>query len=96
MDVPLDEGLLLLEIAPDSPAAAADLRGGREQVRLGRTILLIGGDILTAIDGEPITSGRDLLRFLDTRTTVGQVIQVTIWRDGQELTIPVTLREQPH
>ena len=95
MDVPVEEGLLLLEISPDSPAAAAGLRGGQEQVRLGRTILLIGGDILTAIDGQPIASGRDLLRFLDTRTVVGQTIQVTVWRDGQEMTIPVTLQEQP-
>ncbi len=95
MDVPVEEGLLLLEVASDSPSAAAGLRGGQEQVRLGRTILLIGGDILTAIDGEPIATARDLLRFLDTRTAVGQTVQVNVWRDGQELLIPVTLTEQP-
>jgi S1-C subfamily serine protease len=95
MDVPVEEGVLLLEIAPNSPAAAAGLRGGQEQVRLGRTVVLIGGDILTAIDGEPIATGRDLLRFLDTRTAVGQTIQITVWRDGQQVTIPVTLDEQP-
>ena len=95
MDVPVEEGLLLLEIAPDSPAAAAGLHGGQEQVRLGRTVLLIGGDILTAIDGEPIATGRDLLRFLDTRTVVGQTIQVTVWRDQQEMTFTVILDEQP-
>ncbi len=95
MDVPVEEGLLLLEVAPDSPSAAAGLRGGQEQVRLGRTILLIGGDILTAIDGEPVVTARDLLRFLDTRTAVGQTVQVNVWRDGQELSIPVTLTEQP-
>ena len=95
MGVPVDEGVLLLEIAPNSPAADAGLRGGQEQVRLGRTRILIGGDILAAIDGEPIATGRDLLRFLDTRTEVGQTIQVTVWRDGQQVTIPVTLEEQP-
>jgi len=95
MDVPVEEGLLLLEVAPDSPSAAAGLRGGQQQVRLGRTILLTGGDILTAIDGEPVATARDLLRFLDTRTAVGQTIQVNVWRDGQELLIPVTLTEQP-
>jgi S1-C subfamily serine protease len=95
MDVPVDEGVLLLEIAPNSPSSAAGLRGGQEQVRLGRTMILIGGDILAAIDGEPIATGRDLLRFLDTRTEVGQTIQVTVWRDGQQVTMPVTLEEQP-
>jgi S1-C subfamily serine protease len=95
MEVPVEEGLLVLEIASKSPADMAGLRAGQEQVRLGRTVLLIGGDILTAIDGEPIATARDLIRFLDTRTAVGQTIQVTVWRDGQEMTIPVILVEQP-
>ena len=95
MDVPVEEGVLLLEISADSPAARAGLRGGQDRVRLGRSVLLIGGDILTAIDGEPIATSRDLLRFLDTRTVVGQTIQVTVWRDGQEVTLAVTLDEQP-
>jgi S1-C subfamily serine protease len=95
MIVPVEEGILLLEVASGSPAARAGLRGGQEQVRIGRMLLLVGGDILTAIDGEPIRSGRDLLRFLDTQTTIGQTIQVTVWRDGQEVTVPVTLGEEP-
>jgi S1-C subfamily serine protease len=95
MDVPVEEGVLILEISADSPAAQAGLRGGQDRVRLGRTVLLIGGDILTAIDGEPIATSRDLLRFLDTQTLVGQTIQITVWRDGQEVTLPVMLDEQP-
>jgi S1-C subfamily serine protease len=95
MDVPVERGVLLLEISSGSPATAAGLRGGQERVRIGRTILLIGGDILTALDGEPIATSRDLLRFLDTQTMIGQTIQVTVWRDGQELVLPVTLSEEP-
>jgi S1-C subfamily serine protease len=95
MDVPEEQGLLILEVATGSPAARAGLRGGTEQVRLGRTLLIVGGDILTAIDGEPIASARDLLRFLDTQTQIGQTIQVQLWRDGQNLTLQVTLDEQP-
>jgi S1-C subfamily serine protease len=95
MDVPVESGVLLLEISSDSPAMRAGLRGGQERVRIGRTILLIGGDILTALDGEPIATSRDLLRFLDTQTVIGQTIQVTVWRDGQELVLPVTLSEEP-
>jgi S1-C subfamily serine protease len=95
MDVPVERGVLLLEITSGSPATKAGLRGGQERVRIGRTILLVGGDILTALDGEPIVTSRDLLRFLDTQTAIGQTIQVTVWRDGQELVLPVTLGEQP-
>jgi len=95
MDVPIEQGVLVVEIAKGSPADQAGLRGGREQVRVGRTILPVGGDILTAIDGEPVTSDRDLIRILDLQTQVDQTIQVTVWRDGKELTVPVTLTERP-
>jgi S1-C subfamily serine protease len=95
MNVPVEEGLLIVEIVKRGPAAEARLRGGDTQVRLGRVILLIGGDILTEIDGQPIKSDRDLRLYVDTKTLVGQTIEVTVWRDGQKLTVPVTLTERP-
>jgi S1-C subfamily serine protease len=95
MQVPVDEGMLIVEVYAGSPADSAGLRGGQERARIGSTILLVGGDILTAIDGQPIASDRDLSRYLDTETSVGQTVQVTIWRDGEEMTVPVTLDERP-
>ena len=95
MDVPVDEGVLIVQTAQGGPASQAGLRGGNQRIRSGRVALLIGGDILTAIDGEPITDSQELLRYLDTQTQVGQTIWVTIWRDGEELTLPVLLAERP-
>jgi S1-C subfamily serine protease len=95
MEVAVTEGVLIIEVSAGSPAAEAGLRGGRRQVRIGRMLLPVGGDILTAIDGEPIATDRDLLRYLDTQTRIGQTIQVTIWRDGKQLTVPATLTEEP-
>jgi S1-C subfamily serine protease len=95
MNLTVDSGLLLVEVAPGGPADQAGLRGGQQQVRIGPYILPIGGDVLTAIDGEPVASDRDLNLYLDTKTQVGQTIQVTIVRDGQEMTVPVTLTERP-
>ena len=95
MDVPVDEGVLIVETAQGGPAGQAGLRGGDQRMRSGRVVLLIGGDILTAIDGEPITDSQELLRYLDTQTRVGQTIWVTISRDGEELTLPVLLAERP-
>jgi S1-C subfamily serine protease len=95
MDVPVDQGVLIVETTAGGPADKAGLRGGQQQVRIGRYIVPLGGDILTAIDGEPIASDRDLSLYLDTKTEVGQVIQVTVWRDGQQMTVPVTLTERP-
>jgi S1-C subfamily serine protease len=95
MDVEVSEGVLIVEVVAGSPAAEAGLKGGQRQVRIGRMQFLVGGDILTAIDGEPIANDRDLLRYLDTQTRIGQTIQVTVWRDGQQLTVPVILTEEP-
>jgi S1-C subfamily serine protease len=95
MNVPVDKGLLIVETSPNGPADAAGLRGGQRQVRLGRYIVPIGGDIITSIDGQPVATDRDLNLYLDTQTDIGQVVQVTIIRDGQEMTMPVTLTERP-
>jgi S1-C subfamily serine protease len=95
MDVPVEAGVLVVEISAGSPADRAGLRGGQKQVRFGRSIIVIGGDIITAIDGESIVSGSDLIRFLDLRTRVGQTVQVTFWRGGQMETLPITLTEEP-
>jgi S1-C subfamily serine protease len=95
MIVPVDEGVLIVELSANSPGIRAGLRGGQQQVRIGRMILLIGGDILTAIDGEVIRDFQELLQYLDTQTVVGQTIEVTVWREGGQLTIAVTLTERP-
>jgi S1-C subfamily serine protease len=95
MDVPVQKGLLVVEVAGGAPADQGGIRGGDRQVRIGGYILPIGGDILTAIDGRPIESDRDLLRYLDIETNVGQTVEVTVYRDGTEVMLPVTLGERP-
>lgn len=95
MDVPATEGVLIVETSAGSPAQAAGLRGGQQQVWIGHLLLPVGGDILTAIDGQPIATGRDLIRHVDTATEVGQTIEVTIWRDGQQQIVSIVLTERP-
>jgi len=69
--------------------------GGSRVVRIGRTDVPLGGDIITALNDTPITSGQDLTLFLDTKTVVGDVITVTLLRAGRQLKLPVTLQERP-
>jgi S1-C subfamily serine protease len=95
MSVPVDRGLLIVEVDPRSPAARAGVRGGQQRVWLGRSALVVGGDILTAINGDPVTTYRDLVQYVDTRAQVGETITITIWRDGQKRDIEVTLAERP-
>ena len=95
MDVPVDEGLLVAEVVPGSPAAEAGIRGGDQVVRIGNTQIPLGGDIITAINGKPITNFQELTVYLESETQVGDTVEATLIRDGQEMTVQVTLAERP-
>ncbi|HWQ15497.1 MAG TPA: trypsin-like peptidase domain-containing protein [Roseiflexaceae bacterium] len=93
MRVPVEQGLLVAEVTPGGPAARGGIRGASRFVRVGNLDVPVGGDIITAINGRPIATRRDLIVYLETETRVGETVQVTIVRDGQEQVVPVTLGE---
>lgn len=93
MRVPVEQGLLVAEVAPSGPAARAGIRGASRSMRVGNLDVPVGGDIITALNGQPMTTRRDLIVYLETETRVGETVQVTIVRDGQEQVVQVTLGE---
>ncbi len=95
MEGVVDSGVLVLQVAPDGPADRAGIRGGSRVVRIGRYQIPLGGDIITAIGGEPIGDFQDLTIYLDTQTRVGETVEVTLIRDGEERMIEATLEERP-
>jgi S1-C subfamily serine protease len=95
-DVPVDQGLLVINVTAGGPAAKAGIRGGSRTARLGRYRVPVDGDIITALDGEPVYDLEDLTLYVEGETSIGDTIELTIIRNGQELSIPVTLEEQPH
>jgi S1-C subfamily serine protease len=95
LDLPVDRGLLIAQLYRNSPAVQAGLRGATEEVTYRRRRMLIGGDILTAIDGVSLLSWDDLDAYLQEQTEVGQTVTLSIWRDDQEMTIEVKLGEMP-
>jgi S1-C subfamily serine protease len=89
--LPVEEGLLILELEQNGSAAAAGLRGV-SQTESGDLVL---GDIITSIDGQKVADQNDLYRALDKRQ-FNDVVQVEVFRDGRRQTIPVRLLpEQP-
>jgi len=95
MEMPVDEGLLVTRVAPGGPADQAGIRGGDQLVRLGNVRVPLGGDILIALNGEPVTDSKELIVYLETQTQVGDAIEVTIIRGREERSIQVTLTERP-
>ena len=95
MDVAVESGLLVLEAEEDSPAAAAGVRGGNRIVRIGMYQISLGGDVVTAVNDQPVSSFQDLTVYLETYTEVGDTVELSVIREGQSLGISVTLAERP-
>ena len=89
VDLPVQEGVGILQVQQGGAAAAAGLRGLQ---RTGDGDLLLG-DIITSIDGERVKDRNDLFRILD-KHQVNDTVQVEIVRNGQRTTVPVRLIPQ--
>ena len=95
MEVPVEKGLLVLSVVRGGPADRAGIRGGSQVVRIGGYRVPVGGDIITAVNGHPVPTLRELNVYLDSQTRVGDTVEVTIYRGGQEMRVTVTLAERP-
>lgn len=54
-----------------------------------------GGDLVIAIDEIPVRNFADLNSYLVFQTTIGQTIELTVLRNGEMISLPVTLGERP-
>ena len=86
VDLPVSDGVLILQVARGSGAAAAGLRG-LQLTENGDAEL---GDIILGINGEKVANSDDLFRALD-KHQVGDTVQVQILRNRQRITVPVRL-----
>jgi len=90
VDLPVSDGVLILQVARGSGAAIAGLRG-MQQTEMGDIEL---GDIIVGIDNDKVGNQDDLFRILD-KHQIGETVQVQIWRNGSKTTVPVRLMESP-
>jgi len=87
-----DSGLLIVQIAPGSGADRAGLHAGNQRAFLGNVPILIGGDLIVAIDGQPVQETQDLSHIMQKHRS-GDTITVTIYRGKKKLDVRVTLGE---
>jgi S1-C subfamily serine protease len=93
LELPIEEGILVERVMANSPAARAGIRGGDRAVRVGLSRLIIGGDVVVAIDAQPARSLLDLNVLLN-RKRPGDEVTVTVYRGRQRTDIRVTLGER--
>lgn len=82
------QGAYVISITPGSPADEAGLIPADE-------VSGLGGDLVIAIDGQPVSDFDDLNSYLVFDTEAGQTIELTVLRDGEEITLPLTLGDRP-
>jgi S1-C subfamily serine protease len=90
LGVAVQSGLLIQEVAPGSPASIAGLQEGSRLVPLNDTVYVLGGDIITAVNGKPVASLNDLNAVL-LGLKPGDRIQLSVARDSERRTLVLTL-----
>jgi serine protease Do len=88
------EGVLVQEVQQDSAADQAELRGSDQPVTVDGQEILVGGDIIVALDDQPVTSIENLRAALQ-QYEPGQQATLTLLRDSSEIKVDVTLGELP-
>ena len=87
------KGVLVISVREKSPAETGGLRGSSEvQGKSGQTTYT-GGDVITAVDGQPIDTMDGLISYLFNETEVGNTITLTVLRDGKEISVEITLAD---
>jgi 2-alkenal reductase len=94
-NLPVETGVLIATVEPDSPAEKAGLRGGDQQLIISGVPMLTGGDIVIAIDNVEVKQFDDVVNYLASYTSVGDTVTLTVVRDGNEVEISVTLEVRP-
>ena len=92
LDLPVQQGVLLVDLYGGSPLARV-ARGAQREVVIGNRRLYAGGDVVTALDGQAVADADALRNLVEGSYGVGDEVTVTLLRDGQEETVTVTLAE---
>ena len=85
------KGVIVDTIVKDSPADKAGINGSITNQYGER----LGGDIITAVDGNPVVKMEDLISYLETEKSVGQNMTLTVYTDGKTVDKQITIGQRP-
>lgn len=84
------EGFLVEDIISGGPADLAGIKGGYKVANINGSDIKLGGDIVVGIDETVVNTIQDIQSYLGTKK-VGDNVQIQVIRDGQGITVPLTL-----
>jgi S1-C subfamily serine protease len=90
--LPADYGVLIVRTVPGGAAERAGLKGGGQRAYLGATPIMIGGDLIVAIDGDTVGDQQDLANVMNKHRS-GDTVTVTIYRSKRKMDVKVVLGE---
>jgi S1-C subfamily serine protease len=90
--LPVDYGLLIIQVTPGGSAEQAGLRAGSERAYLGNTPIMLGGDLIIAIDEQKVQDEDDLAQMMNNHRA-GDTVRVTIYRNKKKMDVSVALGE---
>jgi S1-C subfamily serine protease len=90
--LPADYGILIERVLPGGAAEKAGLRGGTQQALMGNQPVMLGGDLIVAVDGQEVTTPQDLSNAMNAHHS-GDTIVLMVFRGRTRMTFKVTLSE---
>jgi S1-C subfamily serine protease len=88
------QGVLVVQVTPGSPAEQAGLRGGNQPYDMAGEQIMVGGDVITAIDGQSVATLEALRSYIQEQGP-GTEVTLSILRGGETMEVPATLAEMP-
>ena len=92
MGLAVDSGVLIQKVVPGGAADRAGLHGGSQQAYVGNMPIMLGGDLIVAMDGQEVTDPQDIGAIMD-KHQAGDAISVTIFRGRKQMTLKLLLGE---
>jgi S1-C subfamily serine protease len=94
LNLPVKQGALVQTVVPNGPADDAGVKGGTATVSIAGQQLRAGGDVITAVDGNPVTGMDDVISTVNQKQP-GDDVQLSLAHGDQERTVTVTLGDRP-
>jgi S1-C subfamily serine protease len=90
--LPADYGLLIERVLPGGAADKAGLHGGTQRVYQGNTPVMLGGDLIVAMDGQEIAEPQDLAAAMNSHRA-GDEVTLTVFRGRKRIDVKVKLND---